>query len=45
MIFGKPSFISPLELSTLESSNGFIINGIVAGDSAGCSVASAGDIK
>lgn len=40
VIYGQPSFASPLELSSLNGTNGFIING---GGQAGWSVASAGE--
>ncbi|MDJ1305710.1 MAG: hypothetical protein MRQ09_05725 [Candidatus Midichloria sp.] len=45
MVFGAPSFTSPLELSSLNGSNGFYYYGIANNDEAGASVASAGDIK
>ncbi|MFW9259163.1 Ig-like domain-containing protein, partial [Nostoc sp. CALU 546] len=41
----KPKFISVLNLSTLNGSNGFVINGIDAGDNSGFSVSNAGDIN
>ncbi|MBD2517723.1 FG-GAP repeat protein, partial [Nostoc sp. FACHB-973] len=40
-----PKVISVFNLSTLNGSNGFIINGIDAGDRSGRSVSSAGDIN
>lgn len=46
VVFGKnTSYSSVLELSTLNSSDGFWINGVSAGDFSGTSVASAGDIN
>ena len=42
MIYGQST---PLELSSLNGTNGFIINGIDLGDNAGYSVASAGDLN
>ncbi|WP_237697391.1 hypothetical protein [Candidatus Midichloria mitochondrii] len=43
VVFGKSSFTFSLELSSLNGSNGFIINGIANGNNAGRSVAFAGD--
>jgi len=45
IVFGKASFTNPLELSTLDGENGFIINGINAGDRAGACISGAGDIN
>ncbi len=46
VVFGSSSgFSSTLNLSTLDGSNGFAINGINAGDFSGNSVSSAGDIN
>ncbi|MBH8554919.1 cadherin-like domain-containing protein [Nostocaceae cyanobacterium CENA357] len=46
IVFGKSSgFSASLELFTFNSSNGFLINGINAGDFSGSSVSSAGDIN
>ncbi|WP_353930029.1 putative Ig domain-containing protein [Okeanomitos corallinicola TIOX110] len=46
VVFGSSSgFSSSLELSTLNGSNGFAINGINADDRSGYSVSSAGDIN
>ena len=46
MVFGKASgFASSLELSALDGSNGFQINGEAAGDHSGRSVAGAGDVN
>ena len=46
VVFGKASgFASSLELSALDGSDGFQINGEVASDFSGCSVASAGDVN
>ncbi|PPS45141.1 S-layer family protein [Chroococcidiopsis sp. TS-821] len=45
VIFGKASgFDASLDLATLDSSDGFVINGINAYDFSGSSVSSAGDI-
>ncbi|ELS00265.1 integrin alpha, partial [Gloeocapsa sp. PCC 73106] len=46
VVFGKNTpFSSTLELSTLDGSNGFTLNGVAAGDLSGRSVSSAGDIN
>ena len=46
VVFGQSSgFSSALNLSSLNGSNGFVINGIEAGDSSGRSVSSAGDVN
>jgi hypothetical protein len=46
VVFGQAgSFGATLNLSTLDGSNGFVINGINAGDLSGYSVSSAGDIN
>ncbi|MDJ1304619.1 MAG: hypothetical protein MRQ09_00005, partial [Candidatus Midichloria sp.] len=45
VIFGAYSFTSPLELSSLNGSNGFVINGIAASDYTGQAVSSAGDVN
>jgi len=46
VVFGSRSgFGSDLNLSTLNGSNGFRINGIAAGDRSGGSVSSAGDVN
>jgi Ca2+-binding RTX toxin-like protein len=46
VVFGKAGgFAASLDLSTLNGTNGFRIDGIDAGDQAGISVASAGDIN
>jgi Ca2+-binding RTX toxin-like protein len=46
VVFGKSdSFSSSLELSTLNGTNGFTINGINEGDLSGTSVSSAGDVN
>jgi len=46
VVFGSRSgFGSALNLSTLNGSNGFRINGIAAGDSSGFAVSSAGDVN
>jgi hypothetical protein len=46
VVFGSNSgFGAGLDLSTLNGSNGFAINGIAAGDISGWSVSSAGDIN
>ncbi|MBG1270122.1 Ig-like domain-containing protein, partial [Nostoc sp. WHI] len=46
VVFGSNSgFDAQLNLSDLNGSNGFVINGIDAGDSSGYSVSSAGDIN
>ena len=46
VIFGsKSSWSSPISLLSLNGNNGFILNGISAGDQSGYSVASAGDVN
>src|SRR4028119_2454772 len=46
VVFGSNSgFGAGLDLSTLNGSNGFAINGIAAGDRSGKSVSSAGDVN
>ena len=46
VIFGSDStFPSPLNLSTIDGDNGFIINGLAHGDRLGTSVSAAGDIN
>ena len=46
MIFGsKNRWSSPIGLSSLNGTNGFILNGINSGDQSGNSVASAGDVN
>ena len=46
VVFGRAEgFEAALELSELDGSNGFVINGIDAGDRSGFSVSSAGDIN
>src|SRR4028118_1235155 len=46
VVFGSNSgFVAGLDLSELNGSNGFAINGIVADDRLGSSVSSAGDVN
>ncbi|MFN6516410.1 MAG: beta strand repeat-containing protein [Nostoc sp. CreGUA01] len=46
VVFGKSTGFSPtLNLSTLNGTNGFILNGIASGDLSGTSVSSAGDVN
>ncbi|WP_414573653.1 beta strand repeat-containing protein [Nostoc sp. CCY 9925] len=46
VVFGKSTGFSPsLNLSTLNGTNGFVINGIEAGDFSGSPVSSAGDVN
>ncbi|MCC5633711.1 hypothetical protein LC613_40515 [Nostoc sphaeroides CHAB 2801] len=46
LIFGRESGFSPsIDLSTLNGSNGFKINGIAPGDRSGTSISRAGDIN
>ncbi|UKP00637.1 beta strand repeat-containing protein [Nostoc sp. UHCC 0870] len=46
VVFGSSSgFNAQLNLSSLDGSNGFVINGIDAGDRSGSSISSAGDIN
>jgi hypothetical protein len=46
VVFGKASgFAANLNLSSLNGSNGFKLNGVAAGDFSGHSVASAGDVN
>ena len=45
-MFGKDTgFASTLELSTINGSNGFVLNGIDGGDRLGSSVSKAGDVN
>ena len=46
VVFGSNlPWTSPLNLSGLDGSNGFVINGVSAGDNSGSSVSAAGDIN
>ncbi len=45
VVFGKASGFGTIDLSSLASAEGFIIQGDVAGDEAGWSVSSAGDVN
>jgi Ca2+-binding RTX toxin-like protein len=46
VVFGKGSgFAASLELSTLDGTTGFRLNGVAASDQSGASVASAGDVN
>jgi hypothetical protein len=45
VVFGKATFTGSLDLSTLDGTNGFVINGIDPSDLSGSSVASAGDVN
>jgi len=46
VVFGRGSgFVSPFALSTLDGSNGFVIEGINTGDLSGIQVNGAGDIN
>ena len=47
VVFGKASgtYAASLELSALDGTNGFVINGIDTGDNSGIAVSSAGDIN
>ena len=46
VVFGKPGgFTTPIDLSTLNGSNGFRLDGVAAYDYSGWSVASAGDVN
>ncbi len=46
VVFGAASsFATPFDLTTLTGSNGFVINGVAAGDGAGGSLGHAGDIN
>jgi glucose/arabinose dehydrogenase len=45
VVFGDSSFASPLELSSLDGSNGFAINGIAGGDYSGRAVGRGGDVN
>ncbi|MEM9272374.1 MAG: DUF4347 domain-containing protein [Cyanobacteria bacterium P01_F01_bin.143] len=45
VVFGSGNPSSAIELSALDGSNGFILNGIAAGDRSGRSVSSAGDLN
>ena len=46
VVFGSDSsFSASLDLSTLDGSNGFVLNGIASGDNSGFSVSGAGDVN
>lgn len=46
VVYGSSTgFPAVLELSTLDGMNGFVLNGIGAGDNSGCSVSGAGDVN
>jgi len=45
VVFGNTRFNASLDLSTLDGTNGFILNGIDVDDLSGISVSSAGDIN
>ncbi|WP_306250390.1 hypothetical protein [Parvularcula sp. IMCC14364] len=46
VVFGQAGgFAASLDLSALDGSNGFVLNGIDAGDNSGRTVASAGDVN
>ena len=46
VVFGKASgFAASIDLSTLDGTNGFRLDGVAAGDCSGRSVASAGDVN
>lgn len=45
VVFGQPTFTNPLELSSLNGSNGFQMNGVLANDAPGISVSGAGDLN
>ncbi|WP_048316383.1 integrin alpha, partial [Crocosphaera watsonii] len=45
VVFGSSSFEDTLNLSSLDGSNGFVINGIDEFDNSGFSVSNAGDIN
>ena len=46
VVFGSGTgFTSPVELSSLDGSNGVVLNGEAAGDNAGFSVSAAGDVN
>ena len=46
VVFGRASgFVSPVAASSLDGSNGFVLDGVGAGDFAGWSVSGAGDVN
>ena len=48
VVFGRSDFKGPsggIDLATLDGSDGFVLNGIVAGDYSGSSVSAAGDVN
>ena len=45
VVLGNATFATPLELSTLNGTNGFQINGVKPGDFSGWSVGGAGDVN
>jgi len=46
VVFGKASsFVSSINLASLDGTIGFRLDGVAAGDTSGCSVAAAGDVN
>jgi len=45
VIYGAVNYPSNLKLSSLDGSNGYVINGVVSGDGSGQSVVGAGDVN
>jgi hypothetical protein len=45
LVFGSEAWPASVNLSSLDGSNGFVINGVSAGDNSGGSVSSAGDMN
>ena len=45
VVFGKTTWTSPISLSSLNGTNGFLLNGAAASDASGYSVSVAGDIN
>ena len=46
VVFGRQApFANPLDVTTVDGSNGFIINGVAQDDNAGVAIAAAGDVN
>ncbi|MGH8577148.1 MAG: integrin alpha [Gammaproteobacteria bacterium] len=45
VVFGRDSFPESLDLSDLDGTNGFLLNGVAAGDLSGLAVSGAGDVN
>lgn len=45
VVFGRPNYLPTFDLSVLDGTNGFRINGVSTGDNTGISVAGPGDVN